>query len=486
MRLNKSVLLKKPSIPSRPAVALSGTSIVRNDLWILGYSTVLILSISQRVMLALINREANDDHFEVIQLLSTGLRSLSMVDCHECFHPKLYYVFCVWVFQLFQIQGQDAQIVVAQFVNCSAGLLTLLFIWYALYERRAGSLSMFLTFGWVALNPGLIGINAQASNDSFSILFTTLAILFTYRFLRHERSLDFFFGQLALGLAIVSKGTSWPGAIAILIGLAARTFIGGKTRLRYAGFTTICLLVCAASLKLGDYDFESYDLYANLGRDLPLHFLERTEFDRPGVISIAESFMTFRFVDLLRNPTCFRVHTLEPIHLTSLWTQLYGRLHAVQFDYHPVSWHRIDGYVKNLNRSIFVVAVVWLFVLALGFMKSIIRTVRGVRRFRLMYIAHGEYYFHLMIAIGYLAFIILFTASYREFAAMKAVYIFPSFLAFASIMQDGIQVVLRVLRNHSWKLRTFLGASVLLWLLYLLNIQLLVSTLGGLPFDSAR
>ena len=161
--------------------------------YVIGYLLVIAVALFQRGSLALVNREANDNHYEVMQLLSDGFRSLSMKNCHECFHPKMYYVVCVIVFKTLGVSDAGSQIVIAQFLNCVAGVITLWVVWLGLREQRAGKLSLFLTFAWVALNPRFIGINGQSSNDSFAIMFATIAIFFTWRLLRFDRSRGFSF-----------------------------------------------------------------------------------------------------------------------------------------------------------------------------------------------------------------------------------------------------------------------------------------------------
>ncbi len=468
---------------SEPVAARQLSKSDYNRYYVIGYFLVILVAVFQRGSLALVNREANDNHYEVMQLLSEGFRSLNMENCRECFHPKLYYVVCVTIFKTIGVSGANAQIVTAQLLNCVAGVMTLAVVWLGLREQRAGKLSLFLTFAWVALNPRFIGINGQASNDSFAILFATIAIFFTWRLLRYDRSTDFLFAQLALSCAILSKGTSWPAAIAIIIVLIARSIFRPSCRGRYAIYTMICLGVCAISVKYGDYDFKSYDTYANLGKGKPLGLFERTVVGRPGVISIADSYLTFRFIDLLKNPMNTRGQELKPMHRSSVWTQLYGRLHCVQFDYHPSSWRTQSEVVKNLNRVIFVIAIGWMVVAFLGVAKRLLVLAKGLRNRGTHYLASGDKYFHLLVVAGYTAFIVYFTYSYRDFAAMKTIYMFPGLLSFAVMLQEGVRLVLRALGRHENRIGVvaFISASLFLCVLYTLNVELLIEHLERSP-----
>ena len=483
---------------SPPTEQCLDRSMASNWLYAIGYMAVIGIALFQRGSLALANREANDNHYQVIQLLSEGIRSLSMEDCKECFHPKLFYVTCALLFGLVGSTDADAQIVLAQFVNCIAGATTLLVIWLGLRAQRVSVLSLYLTFAWCALNPRFIGINSQASNDSFAILFTTLAIYFTWRLLNHDKVIDFTLAQLSLSCAILSKGTSWPAAVAILLVLLARSVLGtstcigkpnnnrffelvahafrGPTR-KYAVYSATCVAVCALSVKYGDYDFKSYDTYANLGKGKALGWFERTTVGRPGVISIADSYFTFRFIDLLKNPINIREQELNPMHRSSVWTQLYGRLHCIQFDYHPSSWRTESEFVRNLNRVIFAIAILWLGAAMLGFANQFRVLIRGIRNAGFYFLAQGDRYFHLLAAGGYLVFIVYFTYSYRDFAAMKVIYMFPGLLSFAVLLQSGVHAVEKNLRRHPKCKIAWIAASLFLCMLYVWNVELLIEHL---------
>jgi len=130
--------------------------------------------------------------------------------------------------------------------------------------------------------------------------------------------------------------------------------------------------------------------------------------------------LTFRFIDLLKNPINAREQELKPMHRSSVWTQLYGRLHCVQFDYHPISWRTESDFVKNVNRVIFVVAIGWLAVAFIGIAKRFWDFASGLRKSGIYFFGRGDRYLHLLVVFGYVAFIVYFTYSYRDFAAMKA------------------------------------------------------------------
>ena len=167
------------------------------------------------------------------------------------------------------------------------------------------------------------------------------------------------------------------------------------------------------------------------------------------------------------------------MHRSSVWTQLYGRLHCVQFDYHPSSWRTQSDFVKNLNRVIFVIAIGWMVVAFLGVAKRFLVLAKGLRNRGTHYLASGDKYFHFLVVVGYVAFIVYFTYSYRDFAAMKTIYMFPGLLSFAVMLQEGVRLVLRALGRHENRIGVvaFILASLFLCVLYTLNVELLIEHL---------
>jgi hypothetical protein len=116
------------------------------------------------------------------------MKSVSQIEGEfwEAFHPKLYHVTVAALWRALPIASP--RIRSAQLVSCAAGIVTL---WTALvFLRREADVSATvrcLSLALIALNPGLIDINAQATNDSFVILFVSLALFFGYRFFCRAR-----------------------------------------------------------------------------------------------------------------------------------------------------------------------------------------------------------------------------------------------------------------------------------------------------------
>ena len=143
-------------------------------------AAVLFLSLALRLALTMVNRESNDNHLEVSRLISTQHRLPTKTDCWECFQPKLFHSIVASTLQGSGLihADTDTQELMAQGINFLAGVITLLVIWRLVGKipLQNESLRVF-SFALVALNPPLIGISAQATNDVFAILFSALACI---------------------------------------------------------------------------------------------------------------------------------------------------------------------------------------------------------------------------------------------------------------------------------------------------------------------
>ena len=399
-----------------------------------------------RVVLATVNLQANDNHVEVISVIADERRIPDKAEFWEAFQPKLYHVTVATLWRLLNISSPLNRIRLAQLVSCTAGIATL---WIALvFLRSAAHVSekvCCLSFALIALNPGLIGINAQATNDSFVIFFVSLTLLFGYRFFASLRSKDFGWMTLSAILAGISKGNGLVVFLAILGVFAVALFRGPTdtrlTRHRLGLYGAIFLVAYLAVVPLlGSY----WELYRRYGSPfvtpiLPAPFpklFEKSFVYKPGVTSIADSFLTFRFFDLLRNPVSTNDTAQYPLHRTSLWSQLYGRAHFAHFDSWPPSWELprnggqwFTSLVWTLGRLIFLGALLPTILLVMAVGKRLIAALRWLSGANLPQLQLQDWLVDLAV-FGYLAFIVVYSLRLRDFAAMKAIFIFPGLLGF--------------------------------------------------------
>jgi len=197
----------------------------RNIRWLSGF--VIGLAVLLRFSLVLLNREANDAHEAVANLIIQTGRLPVKDDCWECFQPKLYHLAFAGALRITGLEDNPGyqQNVAGQAVNFLAGVATLAVV-YVFISGLAefDDKTKLFSFALVALNPGLIGINSQATNDTFVILLSSLAIYFLYTFLRKERLRDLALCSLLLILGISAKANAWVAFVAITLTLLLRAF----------------------------------------------------------------------------------------------------------------------------------------------------------------------------------------------------------------------------------------------------------------------
>src|SRR3954462_10267078 len=137
---------------------------------------VLALAFALRLTLALINMDAFDPHMPVVQAIAYEHRIPGRDDMWEGFQPKLWHSTVAMVLRLVPTRHIKDITRIAQGVNVLAGMATLWLIFLFLRRIEISDRAKLSAFSLVALNPMLIGVDAQATNDSFVILFATLTL----------------------------------------------------------------------------------------------------------------------------------------------------------------------------------------------------------------------------------------------------------------------------------------------------------------------
>src|SRR3989304_248957 len=118
-----------------------------------------------------------------------------------------------------------AQKIVGQLTNFFAGAITLVVSWKFISQLPANhTRNKVPAFALLAFNPQLIGINSQVTNDTFLIMFCTLAVYYTYFFLKESNIKTFLFAILFSVLAVTTKTNGWAVVIAISITLFIKFF----------------------------------------------------------------------------------------------------------------------------------------------------------------------------------------------------------------------------------------------------------------------
>ena len=431
-----------------------------------------------RLYLSLVNAEANDDHLSVIRIIADQHRLPKLLDAWEGFQPKLYHVTVAILWNLSPFQSWTVRIRIAQLVACAAGIATLLVVRRALDRQRVSPPVRVLVFALVALNPTLIGLNAQATNDSFVILFAVFALDRGAEFFRTGTRSSFVAMSASVILASLSKGNGLVMFVAVtatlLHAVIRQHAVPELSRRQLAALGTgfvVCFLVSIAVL--GPYTANWEDtgnpFETNVPRAPLPDLFKRSYVARPGTISIADTYFTFRFIDMLEHPAVTNDPAVYPLHRTSLWSQLYGRAHTVHFAQYPPSWVNTSPVAATIGRWILLFALVPTAFLVVGTIRGVVAVLsRSFRR-----TLPGEYQLdeelRALAAVGFVAFVIVYSLTYRDFSTMKAEFLFPGLLAYVYFLAEEVERAAQTAR-HRWLRYGVAWAFVTLFALYLADI----------------
>jgi dolichyl-phosphate-mannose-protein mannosyltransferase len=425
-------------------------------------ASVLVLGVVSRVWLALVNEEANDRHLPVIRIIAFEHRFPAWDEKWEAFQPKLYHLTAALVWRAMGSGASRLALVrAAQLVSCAAGLLTLLVVVRFLRERAVSERARALVIALAALNPGLVGVSAQATNDAFVILFGSLTVYYGARFFTRWRGPDFVGACVAALLAGISKGNGLVVIVAVLA-TCALVFVrprvarpGGGRRAALAYGLAFAFLVAPAVAVIGPYaDYQrrfGSPFVTNIGQSPAPHLFRQTFEERPGLTSMAHGLLTFRLVDLLEHPASTADPTSYPAHRTSLWTRIYAHTFSIRFEGTPPSWKSASHAVANLTRILFLLGLVPSALLVLGAAAAVRGLVRGWRTdadpggSREARNDPPEAWpaaaLLVLTAAGYLAFVALYSVRVRDYSTMKQIFVLPGLLGFVAFTAKGIDRV---------------------------------------------
>lgn len=442
---------------------------------------VVALGILLRVVLALVNDAANDDHLAVIEVIAREHRFPRLPELAQAYHPQLYHLSAAALWRIGPWTTGHSLLLTAQLVSCAAGVVTLLVARAFVERQAASSRTRLLVLSLVALNPKLIGLSAQATNDSFVILFGTLSLYFAWSLLRSWSARSFGLMAASCLLAAFSKGSGLVVFVALVAVLGAAAVRGpsGPSRRRLALWTGVFVvgfvgLFVTTGPYRANYESTGGELLAINVRPDPLPSLvHKTYVERPGTTSIVDTYLTFRVVDLLRHPVIPPDQEGPyPLHRTSLWSQLHGRLSSVHFDQWPPPWQDVRGLTLGVVRSSLVLGLVPLALLLGGLVMGTRAAVsvivgRDVERPEESLAA----LLFTTTVLAFVGFIVLFTMRYRDFASMKVEYLFPALLGAVFLLTASLE-------RLPARLRPFVTAAIALLLVaHVLDVGILVERL---------
>jgi hypothetical protein len=399
----------------------------------------VILGVVFRVGGAVVNTEANDDHMEVIRVLSNERRIPAPDEFWEAFQPLLYHATVASALVALPELPPGTDTKVAQGISCAAGLLTLFILTAFVRRLNVSEPIADVAIALASLNPALISVSIQATNDAFVILFVTIGLAGGYTFFRRGSLGAFVVMAAGVLLACISKGNGLVLAIAATLTLAGafqRSPIPRRTLAAYAVILTVMFaaVVPVAGGYASRYRKMGNAFAINNSPSPPPEFLEDSFEKRPGITSIVSGFFTFRLVSMLEDPLLeAEARAPEagefPRHRTSLWSLLYGGAHSVHYAYYPPAWRVPQGLAERLVRTTVLLALLPTMVLAIG----LVRGAFDAARESLSTVRRPDWSADLLLVVtagGYLGFVALYGYRYRDFATMKAIFICPAVLAF--------------------------------------------------------
>lgn len=465
------------------SVARNFLPLIKLHRWLL--IVIFLLAGALRLLLAMVNQEANDNHMPVIEIIMKEGRLPTKADGWEGFQPKLFHVVVAALCKPLPSGHRRLYFILAQLLNAAAGMATVGIVWRFLQGQALSDKVKLVSFSMVALNPGLMGINAQVTNDSFVILFATASLYYLYLFFASSKPKHFIGLTVFSILAGLSKGNGlalFPGILlAFGIKLMKRggfSFDPRKGCLAYVLIFSFVYLVTVPLLGQYYYNYRHFGspFVINQDPDPVPHFFEKTYCRRPGVTSIVDSYLTFRFVDMLETPTAENPDGQGyPLHRTSLWSQLYGKTHFLFFESWPPSWKARSAMMLNLGRVTLILGVIPMAILFGGAFQEARRWWRGCLRDQLGFVTASSDWVFGIFFLGYLLFIVAYTLHHRDCSCMKVLFLFPAMLPAAFLFSEGLAWVYGKLGRGIVLLET---AFVLLGVCYVSSCVVLILRLA--------
>lgn len=396
---------------------------------------LFILCSLPRIGLLMANTEGNDDHITPIQLWQQHQAYPEVRDCWECFQPPLFYALVLTICNLLDITSSANIFNTIQTINLLFGLSILwLITGYINSLKLEKTLSIGLILFW-GLNPELVSIGALASNDTVAIL---LGMMCTILLMKHVRN-STLTSEITLALIVIllgitkGNGLIFIGILPIIYGFnfIKQKNIAWKSVARQCVIWVITLLAIA---HVGNYadNYVKYNDPFIINVDPPY---EKATWDTPGemtfrkgVDTYKEAFFSFPLLSLLETPYNENGSENYPNHRKNLWTQMLGQFTNYLFERHPTTWSSVNNDMYNFSRINFILHIL----LIIAILGGIIRHVFSKGSPSFIFIGH------FIIACIFIAFVIKYSAQYRDFCFMKVVFIYPAYISLIYLSTAGI------------------------------------------------
>jgi hypothetical protein len=340
---------------------------------------------------------------------------------------------------LFSIETDFWKQVSAQGFNALLGIATLTIIWKYIKGLSFSDAVKTIIFALIALNPRVISVFTQATNDAIIIFLGNIGLYVTLKLFKapsFKYAIILIIAVVLGGMSKLNFGIYLIGAVITLVVLAV---IHKNFRLSiskgYLG-TALCIVVFTG---IAAFTFNGY--YDNLKRtgkaftyNTPLidppNFFDYEGPYIPGIRTVYSGFFKFYYFDLIKNPRITAETEDNRIkHLTSHWSQIYGRTHFLYFDHWPPQWQTYNPIMIKIGSISLAVAILptLLFLLGLGYL--IVKLLNSLRLKQWDSFKTNDDWVILLFFTGYIMFSVLFSYYGRSYVFMKDIYLFPGLLS---------------------------------------------------------
>lgn len=389
------------------------------------------------ILLAFFNKGyANDDHFTVIEIIYKFGKLPNFEYCWQCYHPKLFHFLAAQIWHLFEVESQWAKHTSAQLLNAVFGIGTLVFIKKYVESLGFNEAIKTMVLSLIMFNPRLIAITGQATNDSIIIFFGTVSIYAVLKLFKKPSLKWSWILVLSLCLGAMAKLNSAVVLIGAAISLIFFAFRDKNFSwsLKRGYFGTLLLSLITVSLAY--LSFNGY--YENIKEkgtpftyNTPRNFgnpklFEYEDFYLPGVQTVYSGFAKFHYLDLIKHPKINDGQRHK--HITSYFSQLYGRTHYLYFDNWPKEWQENTTLMRNIGSISLAIAIVPTLLLFVGLFHYIFNNLNLVFSRNRKALKSEDSLVLLLFFFGFFGFSVLFSYYGRIYNFMKVIYVLPGIL----------------------------------------------------------
>lgn len=426
-----------------------------------------VLCLAPRVILTAINKTANDDHIKPILLWNANGAFPDTNDCWECFQPPFYYGIVKHAAQITGATTEDELRILFQWLNFIFGFGCLFLIFFFQFQSSLPfkwNVSLALFWG---LNPKLIAISIQATNDIPVIFIGMLFTLFLLKWIKSTTYFNFTLVLLTVFLAGIVKGN---GLVLVFILLIVLFFLFISKQISSSTLTLktiLLLIVIPAVAYFGGY----YSKYKKHGNPFltnlqvataPNFFTpDSVQGFRKGVTTVWDSFFSFKIKSLIEQPWNTNDFNDDyPAHRTSFFAQLYGQFSNAFFERSPPSWTVENKIAINITRANYCIQLFLLVLFLLGIFSALKQSIKNSTPID---------FIHLTLILVYLLFVIRYAYNIRDFANMKLIFLFPALLSMVYFLEKSVTIIKSEILNNSALI--ILNISTLLYAINLAYFQ---------------